>query len=135
MTHRLALFVVLILAMGTAGADGMRHKGPQGPDMDNLAILLDLDDHQKQEVERIMTEHRAAAEARREAHRASGERPDRETMEAQREAMRAGLQSELATVLSPAQLEKLDALREMRRDRQPRRHERRDIASDVADAN
>ncbi|MEJ2298765.1 MAG: hypothetical protein P8X94_09770 [Woeseiaceae bacterium] len=134
MTQRFALFAVLILAMGTAGADGLRHKGPDGPDIDSLAILLDLDDYQKQEVERIMTEHRAAAEARREAFRASGERPDPETIKAQREAMRANLQTELATVLSPEQLEKLDTLREMRRDRHPRKHRRHDVMTDDSEA-
>ena len=134
MTYRVALIVTLLLAMGTAGAEGMHHKRAQGPDIDHLAVVLDLDDYQKQEVERIMTEHRAAADARREAFRASGERPDRETMETQREAMRASLNEELATVLSAEQLEKLDALREMRRDRHPRKHLRHDVPMEDTNA-
>ena len=125
MTYRTLLIVAAVLAMGTAAADGPRR--PDGPNIERLAVLLDLDDYQAQEVDRIMSEHRQAAEAKREAHRASGERPDRETIRAEREQMREALRTELATVLSAEQLEKLDVLREMRGDRHPRRHPRRDF--------
>jgi hypothetical protein len=126
MTYRTLVIVALTLIAGTTLADGPRHGGMRGPDVDRLAIVLDLDDQQKQEVEQIMTAHRAAAEARREAHRASGERPDRETIEATREQMRASLHSQLANVLSVEQLEKFDAMRAMRGDQRPRHHKRRD---------
>lgn len=127
MTYRQLAVIGLTLIAGTALADGPRQGGARGPDVDQLAIVLELDDYQKQEVERIMTEHHEAARARREAHRASGERPDRETMAAVREQMQANLRAELATVLSGEQLEKLDALKAMRGDRQSRRHKNRDF--------
>lgn len=131
MTYRTLAIVALTLTAGTALADCPRQGGMRGPDTDNLAIVLELDDQQKQQFEQIMGEHRAAADARREAHRASGERPDRETIEATREQMRASLRAQLETVLSAEQLEKFDALRAMRGDRpprhHPRRHERRDF--------
>jgi hypothetical protein len=127
MTYRTLAVIGLTLIAGTALADGPRQGGPRGPDLDQLAIVLELDDYQKEEFGRIMTEHREAARARREAHRASGERPDRETMAAVREQMQANLHAELATVLSGEQLEKLDALKAMRGDRPPRRHKNRDF--------
>lgn len=125
MNYRELVVIALTLIAGTALADGPRHDGMRGPDMDNLAIVLELDDHQKQEFERTMTAHHEAARARREAHRASGQRPDRETMEAERQQMQAGLRAQLETFLSAEQLEKLDALRAMRGDRPPRGHKRR----------
>lgn len=127
MTYRTLAIVALTLATGTAFADCPRQGDMRGPDTDNLAIVLELDDQQKPQFEQIMSDHRAAAEARREAHRASGERPDRETIEATRELMRASLRAQLEPVLSAEQLEKLDALQAMRRDRPPRHHKRRDF--------
>ena len=99
MTYRTLAIVALTLATGTAFADCPRQGGMRGPDTDNLAIVLELDDQQKQQFEQIMSDHRAAAEARREAHRASGERPDRETIEATREQMRASLRAQLDDLL------------------------------------
>lgn len=131
MTYRTLAVVALTLIAGTALADGPRQGGMRGPDVDNLAIILELDDYQKQEFERIMTEHHQAAMERREAHRASGERPDRETMQAMREQMHSNLRTQLETVLSAEQLEKFDALKAMRGDRpprhQPRHHQRHDF--------
>lgn len=124
MTYRNLVVIALTLIAGTALADGPRHGGHRGPDFDQLAIVLELDDYQKQEFERIVTEHRQAAMERREAHRASGERPDRETMQAMREQMHANLRTQLETVLTAEQLEKFDALKAMRGDRRPRHHPR-----------
>lgn len=127
MNYRALFVIATVLAMGTAVAGGPHHQG--GPNIERLAILLDLDDYQAQEVERIMTEHREAAEAKREEFRASGERPDRETIEAHREEMRASLRAELETVLTAEQLEKLDVLHEMRGDRRAHKQGRRDFDS------
>lgn len=132
MTNRILVIVAALLAMGTAVADGPRHAG--GPDIEQLTTLLELDAYQAQEVERIMTAHREAAKARRDEFRAAGERPDRETVQAHRQEMRASLQAELATVLSADQLAKLDALHEMRGKRPPRGHKRRPPADTVEEA-
>ena len=126
MTYRTLVIVALTLIAGTALADGPRHGGMQGPNVDKLAIILDLNDQQKQEVEQIMTAHHEAAMARRDAHRASGQRPDPATIDAEREQMQANLHSQLANVLSAEQLEKFDAMRAMQGDRPPRHHKRRD---------
>ena len=125
MTYRTLIVVTLTLIAGTALAEGPRPDGMRGPDLDKLAIVLELDDFQKQEFGRIMSEHHEAAMARREAYRASGERPDRETIEATREQMQASLRAQLETVLSAEQMEKLDALRAMRGERPPRHHKHR----------
>lgn len=127
MTYRTPLILALTLIAGTALADCPRQGGMRGPDVDNLAVVLELNDQQKQDFERIMSEHHAAAQARREAHRASGQRPDPETREATREQMQASLRAQLETVLSAEQLEKLDALQAMRGDRRPRHHKHRNF--------
>ncbi len=133
MNHRAFIIVAFLLAASTAVADDSRKGGPRGPDIDQLAIVLEMDDYQKQEFERITTEHREAAKARREAMRESGERPDRETMKAAREAMRADLRAQLGTVLTAEQLVKLDALQEMHRDKRPGKNKRSRPADDDAD--
>ena len=139
MKYRALLIIASVLVAGTAVAAGPHAKGgPPGPDIDKLAILLDLNDGQKQELDRIFTEQREAVEAKREAFRASGERPDRETVEASREAMRASTRAQLETVLTPAQLEKLDVLHEMRGDRRehhPGKHRRPDIDESNQESN
>jgi len=112
------LFVLLVTVHATA-EPGPRHDGPR-MDIDNLAVLLDLDDYQKQEVDNILTAQRDAAQAKREEFRASGTRPDRETMRAEHEAMRSATLDELAVVLTPAQIEKFELLMEQHRPRKPR---------------
>jgi hypothetical protein len=106
------IIAVLGLAVGAASAQ------PPGPpaggrfDMDDLAILLDLDAYQKGEVERVLTEQRAAQRAAREerAAAADGERPSREEMLALREQNREALFGKLQNTLTELQLTKLKIL-------------------------
>jgi hypothetical protein len=108
-------FIAVVgLAAGAASAQ------PPGPppggrfDMDDLAILLDLDAYQKGEVERVFTEQRAAQRAAREerAAAAEGERPSREEMLALREQNREALFGKLQNTLTELQLTKLKILLE-----------------------
>ena len=76
-------------------------------DLDDLAILLDLDAYQKGEVERVLTEQRAAVRAAREAQRAAladsaatEERASRDEMRAQREQSREELFGKLQNTLT-----------------------------------
>lgn len=92
----------------------------RGPDMDRMALLLDLNDYQKTEVEKILKEHHEQVRAAHQAARASGTRPSREEMKAQREQSKQELQTKLGGVLTPEQLKKFDALRE--HGRGPGRH-------------
>lgn len=83
-----------------------------GPNMDRLALLLDLDAYQKTEVEKILKEQHAQRRAAFEAARASGTRPSREEMKAKREQSRQELNTRLSMVLNETQLKKFEALRE-----------------------
>jgi hypothetical protein len=113
--NRLTPFVaVLGLASGLAVA-----QPPGGPpggafDIERLAILLDLDAYQKGEVERVFQEQREARIAAREQRAASGERPTREEMFAQREQAQQELFAKLQNTLTEQQLTKLKVLMEPR---------------------
>ena len=85
--------------------------------MDRMAVLLDLDEYQKTEVQRILQEQRETAQAAREATRESGQRPTREERAAQREQMRDATMTQLQAVLRPEQITKFEVLTEMARDR------------------
>lgn len=85
--------------------------------MDRVAILLDLDDYQKAEVQRILQEQRETARATREAVRESGQRPSREERMALREQMRDATMTRLQGVLRPEQITKFEVLSEMARER------------------
>jgi Spy/CpxP family protein refolding chaperone len=88
-----------------------------GERMDRMAILLDLDDYQKGEVQRIFDEQRAARQARRDAIRESGVRPSREERDAQRQQARDNMRLQLQGVLTPEQMTKFDVLAEDRQGR------------------
>ena len=95
--------------------------------MERMAVLLDLDDYQKAEVQRILEEQRSAARAAREAMRESGERPTREEMVARRQEAAANTLAQLQSVLTPEQLTKFEVLMERPRESGPRdggRHDR-----------
>jgi hypothetical protein len=107
-----SLIAIVGLAAGAASAQ------PPGPpagsrfDMDDLAILLDLDAYQKGEVERVFTEQREAQRAAREQREATtdDERPSREEMRALREQNREALFGKLQNTLTEQQITKLKIL-------------------------
>jgi hypothetical protein len=109
-----SFLAVVALAAGAVSAQ------PPGPppggrfDMDDLAILLDLDAYQKGELERVLTEQRAAQRAAREqrAAAAEDERPSREEMHSLREQNREALFGKLQNTLTEQQLTKLKILME-----------------------
>jgi hypothetical protein len=109
-----SLIAIVGLAAGAASAQ------PPGPapggrfDMDDLAILLDLDAYQKGEVERVFTEQREAQRAAREQREAAteDERPSREEMRALREQNREALFGKLQNTLTEQQITKLKILME-----------------------
>jgi len=114
---------LLIAALGLAA--GAAHAQPPGPppggrfDLDNLAILLDLDAYQKGEVGRVLDEQRQAMQAEREAQRAAREQsqgatptqpPPRDEMRARQEENRAQVFTKLQNILSEQQMTKLKIL-------------------------
>ncbi len=84
--------------------------------MDRMAVLLDLDEYQKTEVQRILQEQRESARTSREAMRESGQRASREERAALREQMRDATMTRLQGVLRPEQITKFEVLREMARE-------------------
>lgn len=85
----------------------------RGPDMDRMALLLDLDAYQKTEVEKILKEQHQQMRSEFEAARASGAaRPSRDEMKAKREQYKQELHTKLSAVLNETQLKKFDALHE-----------------------
>ena len=99
----------LIVAALLAGAAAAQPPG-RGIDMEQMTVLLDLDDYQRSEVERILEEQRAAAMARRDEAQASGARPSREEMQAYRAQAAEDLRTKLQAVLTVEQIEKFEAL-------------------------
>ncbi len=84
----------------------------RGPNMDRMALLLDLNDYQKTEVEKILKEHHQQIRAAHKTAREAGLRPSREEMKVQREQNKQALQAKLGGVLTPEQLQKFEALHE-----------------------
>jgi Spy/CpxP family protein refolding chaperone len=94
---------------------GPPHGGPgfAGPgNIDRLAILLDLDPYQKNEVQRVLMEKRAAMRTERQQQHASGQRPTFEEMRAKRQQNEDAIVAQLSTVLSDTQITKLKILLE-----------------------
>lgn len=107
------LLALAWLASGVALAEPATT--PPGPDMDRMALLLDLNDYQKTEVEKVLKEQREQMRAAREAARASGsERPTREEMKAKHEQFKQELRTKLSGILDETQLKKFEALHEGR---------------------
>ena len=114
---------LLIAALGLAV--GAVHAQPPGPppggrfDLDEIAILLDLDAYQKGEVGRVLDEQRQAMQAEREAQRAareqnqsgsSGQPPPRDELRARQEENRDQVFTKLQNILSEQQMTKLKIL-------------------------
>ena len=119
MKTKVTLLALAWLASGVAfAADTTTATTPParvapGPDMDRLALLLDLNAYQKTEVEKILKEQHEQMRSEFEAARASGAaRPSRDEMKAKREQAKTELHTKLSAVLDETQLKKFDALHE-----------------------
>ncbi|HEX5788050.1 MAG TPA: hypothetical protein VFY03_07705 [Woeseiaceae bacterium] len=125
MTLKTVLPLLLVLLAGPAVAG----PGP-GPymDIDKLAILLDLDEYQKQQVGEIVAARKEERDALRAEIEAGGERPDLATVREWHESSQAELRESLAAVLSAEQLEKFEILAERPMQRMLRHRDRPDRA-------
>ncbi len=88
---------------------------PPGPPIDRMAQDLGLTDAQKASVQKIFEQQRAKREAARAEFEKSGTRPTPEQMRARMEQDRAEMRKSLAGVLTPEQLDKLEARMRERR--------------------
>lgn len=110
--------VIYAVALSTV-VTGIAMAQPPGraEHMDRMAILLDLDEYQKTEVQRILQEQRETTRATREAMRESGQRPSHEERVALREQTRDATMTRLQSVLRSEQITKFEVLRDMARER------------------
>jgi Spy/CpxP family protein refolding chaperone len=112
----LGMAAVAASAQPPPGAPGGPPRGGPGfggpPDIDRLAILLDLDPYQKNQVQAVLTAQRDAVKAERQQQRASGQRPSFEEMRAKRQANEDAIVGQLRNVLSDSQITKLKVLME-----------------------
>ena len=93
-----------------AGAGG----GNQASHMEKLAILLDLTDAQKPQVESILQGAHAQMKALIEQTKAAGGQPDFQALHAARQQINQDTLTKLSGVLSPVQLKKFQTLKQMR---------------------
>jgi len=114
---RLSMLLVALLASAALYAQS----GPPPHDMaaheakmmDNLAVLLDLTDAQRPQVEAILKdEHAKIRQAMEQAH-AGGAAPDHEKMKALHQQIHADATARLTPVLTPLQPQKFQILSEM----------------------
>jgi Spy/CpxP family protein refolding chaperone len=115
MKSRVALIAAALLASTVALAQA--HDRPRGPDMDRMAVLLDLNDAQKTQVQQILDEQHAKAKAAHEERRSAGTKPTREERQKFHEELKQDTATRLQSVLSADQLKKFDVLME-----RPRKH-------------
>jgi Spy/CpxP family protein refolding chaperone len=108
MKTRVALIAAALLASAVALAGP--HEGHPGPDMDRMAVLLDLNDSQKAEVQKIFEEQHQKLDAKHEELKAAGTKPTREERQKFHEEMKQDMTTRLQGVLTPEQMKKFDAL-------------------------
>jgi Spy/CpxP family protein refolding chaperone len=84
----------------------------RGPDMDRLALLLDLNDQQKSQVQQVLDEQHEQMRAAMEQEHASGQHPSRDEMRAKHEQLQKDTMDKLSSILDAQQLKKFQALAE-----------------------
>ena len=108
MKFRVALIAAAMLASTVALAHP--DHGPAGPDMDRMAVLLDLNDSQKAEVQKIFNEQHEKMKAQFDQAQSSGTKPTREERAKFHDEMKQETNTRLQAVLSPEQMKKFEAL-------------------------
>ena len=119
MKSRVALIATALFASAVAVAGP--HEGSRGPDMDRMAVLLDLNDSQKAEVQKILSEQHDKLKAAHDQAHAAGTKPTREERQKFHEELKQDTTTKLQAVLSPEQIKKFAAL--MDHPRGPRGHD------------
>lgn len=109
---RLLIALTAALAMGSALAQSppQLHRPDPAKMLERLTILLDLDEYQKGEVQKVLEAQHTKMEAERAQFEASGTRPSFEEIEAKHAAMQKESTAALSSVLTPEQLKKWEVL-------------------------
>ena len=103
-------WAVLCAGAGMAANAG---GGEQASHMQNLALLLDLTDGQKPQVQTILQGEHQQMKALFEQTKAAGGKPDFQALRAARQQISQDTLTKLSGVLSPVQLQKFQALQQM----------------------
>jgi hypothetical protein len=109
---------VTVIALALLWAGALFAQTPPSPaehaaHLEKLATLLDLTDAQKPQVQAILQEEHAKMRQMMQEAKASGTKPDFETMRALHQQIKGETVQKLSPVLSAAQLKKFQALSEM----------------------
>lgn len=115
MKARVALVAMAVLAASAAFA----HERHHGPDMERMAVLLDLNDTQKVEVEKILREQHERVRTLHQERRSAGAQPTREERMKVHQELKQETLGKLQSVLTPEQIKKFEVLTERPHRRQP----------------
>jgi len=110
---KLSITVVAILFVGLAMAQppkGGDFKGPKGPDLEKMQIVLELTDDQMVQWEALHEKHQAEMEVKRELIQKE-QAARMEKMRADRKADMEAHQNELKKILTAEQFKKFEAMR------------------------
>jgi Spy/CpxP family protein refolding chaperone len=123
-TH-ITIAAIALLAAGSVLAEPPAPPhGRGGPDIDRIAILLDLDEGQKAAVKQVFDEQRQQRQAEwekaKDGQKENQTRPTREAMQARREQMRKETVEKMRPILTDTQMTKFEALMASRPDMPPR---------------
>lgn len=125
MKLRLIATALLCFAAGSVLAQPPGPRPGAADRMDNLAILLDLDAGQKVAVQKVLEEQHESMKTMHEQAKTSQQRPTREQMREQHEKLQTTTVEKLRAILSDVQLQKYQALMDMRPGPPMHRHMRR----------
>ncbi len=108
----------LLLAVGVASAQtptanspsSASGSGQQMSRIDRLAILLDLTDTQKLQVQQVLDEQRQQMQAFWQQQKSSGAQPNFQQLRAERQQLRQQTLAKLQSLLSAEQYQKLEVL-------------------------
>jgi len=112
-----------LLAAGFALADPPQgsNQGQHQSQIDRLTTELSLSADQKEKVQKVLDQQHAKMQSMRSEAQSSGQRPSREEMHKQREAMNQDLQDQLKPILSDEQMQKFKQLQQQRQSHMGRR--------------
>jgi hypothetical protein len=112
-----ALMKASVVALAVLSAGGAMAAsaggGNQASHMQNLALLLDLTDGQKPQVQTILQGEHQQMKALFEQAKAAGGKPDFQALHTARQQIGQDTLTKLSGVLSPVQLQKFQALQQM----------------------
>ncbi|HVN46269.1 MAG TPA: hypothetical protein VMT66_13655 [Steroidobacteraceae bacterium] len=110
------VLTLLLLCAGAAYAEAPAAPSAASPEasrhMDDLAVLLDLTDAQKAQVQTVLQAQHAKMRESFEQARSSGAHPDWQQMQALHEQLQQETLQKLSTVLSATQLKKFQIIQQ-----------------------